>query len=336
MFKKISLLFALLLATTALTAAPGGYLFVTFAGEETPLTEQIYFGLSRDGRSWQALNAAQPVLVSPVGEKGVRDPFIIRSSDGKKAYLIATDLSIHLNPGWKRASKAGSQSIVVWESSDLVKWSAPRLVKIAADDSGCAWAPEASYDEDTGDYLVYWSSYNKRDNFAKSRIWAARTKDFVTFGQPFIFMERAYAIIDTTIVREHGRYYRFTKHQSKVAVFQETAEHLMGPWTEVAGFTLANTKGYEGPACFPLASDSVGQPDSWCLLLDGKGYQAFVTHDLASGNFQPAPAITFPFKFRHGTVIAITDEEYRRLETTYPAKTEASSTQKPTHGPDSP
>ncbi|HSH96383.1 MAG TPA: glycoside hydrolase family 43 protein, partial [Roseimicrobium sp.] len=246
LFKIIPVVFGFLFASSALAAAPGGYLFVTFAGEETPLTEQIYFGLSRDGRTWQALNAAKPVLVSPIGEKGVRDPFIIRSPDSKKAYLIATDLSINLNPGWKRASQAGSQSIVVWESSDLVTWSEPRLVKISADDAGCTWAPEAIYDEKTGDYLVYWSSYSKSDNFAKSRIWAARTNDFVTFSKPFIYMERGYAIIDTSIVRDQGRYYRFTKHQRKVTVFQETAEHLMGPWTDVTGFTLANTKGYEG------------------------------------------------------------------------------------------
>ena len=93
----------------------------------------------------------------------------------------------------------------------------------------------------------------------------------------------------------------------------ENAENIIGgaEWS-----TLSHD------ACFPLASASTGQPDSWCLLLDGMGYKAFITHDLASGNFEPAPAITFPFKFRHGTVIAVTDEEYRRLETTYPAKTE--------------
>ncbi len=317
------LLCCVLSALAARAAEAGGYLFVTFNGERTPLTEQIYFGLSRDGKNWQALKGAQPVLVSELGEKGVRDPFVIRSHDGKKAYLIATDLSINLNPVWQRAATAGSQSIMVWESSDLVKWSAPRLVKISPDDAGCTWAPEAIYDEENGDYLVYWSSANKRDDYKKFRVWAARTKDFVTFGEPFIYIEREFPVIDTTIVRENGRYYRFTKHEGERTIFMEVSDHLTGTWTAVPNFTLVNSEGYEGPACFQLAPATANQPATWCLLLDnftkGAGYLPFITHDLASGKFEPAPGFQFPYRFRHGTVLPITAAEYARLEAAYPA-----------------
>lgn len=72
------------------------YLFVHFTGtESTPEHEQIYFSVSEDGRSWRILNGGKPVLISDVGEKGVRDPFIIQSEDGKHFYIIATDLSIY-------------------------------------------------------------------------------------------------------------------------------------------------------------------------------------------------------------------------------------------------
>jgi len=54
------------------------------------------------------------VLVSQLGEKGVRDPYLLRSQDGQKFYLLATDLSINLNRDWKRAQEAGSKSIVIW------------------------------------------------------------------------------------------------------------------------------------------------------------------------------------------------------------------------------
>ncbi len=176
------------LACSAFAAAPAGFLFVTFKGEQTPLTEQIYFALSKDGRNWTALNKSQPVLVSELGEKGVRDPYLLRAHDNSKFYLIATDLSINRNGNWGRAVRAGSRSLVIWESTDLVKWSEPRLVEVAPDDAGCTWAPEAIYNEDTGDYLVFWASTTKRDNFAKHRIWAARTNDFRTFGKPFIYI----------------------------------------------------------------------------------------------------------------------------------------------------
>jgi GH43 family beta-xylosidase len=312
-----AILFGLFLSvTSAMASQIGGYLFVTFNGETTPLTEQIHFGLSSDGRSWEALNDSRPVLVSQIGEKGVRDPFILRSHDGKKFYIIATDLSIHLNPKWKRAATAGSKSIVVWESTDLVKWSKPRLVRIAADDAGCTWAPEAMYDEENGDYLVYWASANGRDNYSKFRIWAARTKDFVSFGEPFIYLERDYPVIDTTIISDSGRYYRFTKNERKRTIFLDTSSHLMGPWTEVPDFSLLNAEGYEGPTCYALQSADEGKT-SWCLLLDhftkAAGYKAFITHDVAAGKFEPADDFSFPFKFRHGSVLALSPEEYTRL-----------------------
>ncbi len=299
-----------------------GFLFVTFQNERTPMSEQIYFGTSRDGREWTALNNSKPVLVSPLGEKGVRDPFILRSHDGEKFYILATDLSIHLrNHDWRSATNAGSHSIVVWESPDLVNWSEPRLVKLSPDDAGCTWAPEAIYDEESGDYLIYWSSVNKRDNFAKHRVWAAHTKDFVTFSEPFVFVERDFPVIDTTIVRENGRYYRFTKNLHARKIFQDSADRLSGPWTSMDEFSLANTWGYEGPFCYPLSPATTDHPGEWCLLLDhytkGEGYKAFVTKDIASGQFESAPAITFPFKFRHGAVLPLTADELTRVEDAY-------------------
>jgi len=302
-------------------AAPGGYLFVTFKGESTPLTEQVYFGLSRDGRRWEALQGGRPVLVSEAGEKGVRDPFVLRAHGGGKAFLIATDLSIHRNPNWGRAVRAGSRSLLVWETADLVKWDGPRLVEVAAPDAGCTWAPEAIYDEERGDYLVFWASTTGRDDFQRHRIWAARTKDFRTFGAPFIYIEKPTTIIDTTIVRDQGRYHRFTKDEKYKAITLEVADRLDGPWHDVPGFSLAKLVGYEGPACFPLA-DAEGRTQSWCLLLDhyskGEGYKPFLASGLEGGVFAPASDFEFPFRFRHVTVLPVTAEEYERLRKAYP------------------
>lgn len=338
--KPLLLLTMAVLSSSPVVAA-AGYLFTTFKGEETPLSEQIYFGLSRDGREWEALNGGAPVLVSKLGERGVRDPFILRSHDGQKVYLIATDLSIHLNRNWGRAVSAGSRSILVWESEDLVNWSEPRLVAVAADDAGCTWAPEAVYDEEAGDYLVFWASQNRRDQFARHRIWACHTKDFITFGKPFIYIDRGGTVIDTTIIRENGRYYRFSKDEEHKAITMEVGEKLAGPWHEVPNFSLARMRGFEGPACFPLEPATPGHPGTWCLLIDhyarGAGYKPFVTGDLASGQFTPAAAnFKFPFHFRHGGVLALTAEEYTRLQTTYGHGRPATPTPTPTPTPETP
>jgi beta-galactosidase len=312
---------SLLLAATALAADAGGYLLASFGSEKNSPDEQIYFSLSRDGRTWTSVSPAKPVLVTDIGTKGARDPFLIRSPDGKKTYLIATDLSIRLNPGWRRAVTKGSHSLLVWESADLVNWSAPRLVNVAAADAGCTWAPEAIYDEDNGDFLVYWASTNAGDDFRKHRIWAARTKDFVTFGEPFVYLERDHSVIDTTFVRENGRFYRFTKNEGNRTIFLETSEKLLGPWTDIPGFSLLNAVGYEGPACYALQPSAEGRPGTWCLLLDnyakGTGYSAFVTHDLAGGKFAPAPDITFSVKTPHGSVLPVSAEEFARLKTAW-------------------
>lgn len=318
--KKL-LLLSLLSFVPAIVSAADGFLFVTFKGESTPLTEQIYFATSKDGRTWEALNKGDPVLVSKLGDKGVRDPYLLRAHDGKKFYLIATDLSINLNHDWKRAAQAASQSIVIWESTDLVKWSEPRLVKVAPDDAGCAWAPEAIYDEDTGDYLVFWASLTKRDNFDKFRIWAARTKDFMKFGEPFIYIEKTTTLIDTTIVRDGHRYFRFTKDERIKNITLEVSDKLTGTWKEINDTSIAKLIGYEGPECYLIEPASEGKPPTWGLILDQyskqAGYQPFTTHDLASGQFTPGTGFTFPFRFRHGSVVPISTEEYSRIQQAY-------------------
>lgn len=318
---KRFLFLMMLLSSAAVSGADGGFLFVTFHGEATPMTEQIYFALSQDGRHWEALHGEQPALVSTVGEKGVRDPYVLRSHDGRKFFLIATDLSMNRNGSWSRAVRAGSKAMVIWESEDLVHWSEPRLAPVAAEDAGCTWAPEAVYDEDAGDYLVFWASTNKGDDFSKQRIWASRTKDFAVFGKPFVYIERPGSVIDTDIVRDGGRYYRFSKDETAKVITMETSEKLLGPWRDVPGFSSAKMSGYEGPACFPLEPAAPGKRAVWCLLLDfysrGAGYQPFVTQDLAGGQFAAVTDFKFPFRFRHGAVLPVSGAEYSRLKAGY-------------------
>ena len=300
----------------------------TFRDETTPMSEQVYMGISEDGRHWEALNGGEPVLVSDVGEKGVRDSYLLRSHDGQKFWLIATDLCVHWNRNWTRNMTAGSKSIVVWESNDLVHWTPPRLTRVAPDDAGCVWAPEAIYDEEAGDYLVYWASTTGRDNFAKQRIWAAHTKDFRTFSTPFIFVEKENHVIDINITHDGESYYRFMKDDHKKTVSMATSRKLMGPWQEMPQFTAGQLKEFEGPICFPLKPATNGEPPVWCLLLDNVGdrigagafgYMPFLSTDLSTGQFAAAPEFSFPYPFRHGSVVLITKAEMGRVRATYPS-----------------
>ena len=106
-----------------------GYLFTYFSGANRSDAEQIYFSASEDGLFWTELNKNNPVLVSNVGDKGVRDPYIIRSPEGDKFYMVATDLRIANGAGWTAAQRSGSKCVVVWESYDLVNWSREGLLR---------------------------------------------------------------------------------------------------------------------------------------------------------------------------------------------------------------
>ena len=208
-----------------------GYLFAHFIGEENENQEQIYFALSEDGLNFKDLNNKQPVLYSKVGEKGVRDPYLYRSKEGDRFFLIATDLSIYNRGGWFQneqgyydASTTGSSNLVLFESPDLIHWSEPILLPIAPENAGMAWAPEMIYYEETGEYIIFFSSSimdPKTKLKAKpNTIFYAATRDFVHFSETKIFIDnqtdgaedgRPREIIDTTVLKIGEYYYSASK-----------------------------------------------------------------------------------------------------------------------------
>ncbi len=303
------------------------YLFVHFIGAKSgPDSEQIYFSVSRDGTDWRTLNGGAPVLVSDLGEKGARDPHIIRSPEGNRYFITATDLSIYSRRAskdcWKDCQENGSRSIVIWESDNLADWSAPRLVQVAADNAGCAWAPESVYDREKNSYMVFWASKTSDDGYRVQRIYRSFTKDFITFTSPELYIDGGnISNIDTTFLEYNGVYYRFTKNETRSSIIMERSESLDGPFTEVRGYMLngepGNTvTGYEGPTAYKL-----NDGNKWCLLLDyfsmHQGYKPFVTDDIAGGVFKCAADFKFDDIYRHGTALPITADEYETLMRKY-------------------
>ncbi|MCH5185228.1 MAG: glycoside hydrolase family 43 protein [Oscillospiraceae bacterium] len=303
------------------------YLFVHFMGTESDeQSEQIYFSVSEDGTEWRTLNGGKPVLVSDKGECGVRDPHIIRSPEGDKYFLIATDLSIYNRRNderrWDSCQTSGSRSMVVWESDDLAVWSESRLVKIAPDNAGCAWAPESVYDDETGRYMVFWASKTADDNYSVQRIYRSYTEDFRTFTKPEIYIDGGnISNIDTTIIKDKGIYYRFTKNESKSSIIMEKSRTLAGGFEAVSEYEIdgspGNTvTGYEGPTIYKINGEN-----RWCLMLDyfskKGGYKPFITDDLKRGIFRSAEEVHFDGIYRHGTVMPVTKKEYNTLIDTF-------------------
>lgn len=302
-----------------------GYLFVYFIGEQKD-GEQIYFSLSRDGLHWEDLNNGRPVLYSRTGEAGARDPFLIRSPwpevGGPKYYLIATDLRIEAGKGWDAASHQGSRDILVWESENLTDWTGPEAHTVGVEGAGCVWAPEAIYDEEKDDILLFWASMVKLpgEPEAKQRIYASHTRDFKSFTQPVIYLERDNHVIDTTIIRTAEGYYRYSKDETTKNIRVDSGKTLdKEGFREVRSGILDGLWGVEGPEIFKF-----NDRDEWCLIVDrfaeGKGYLPLVTNDLASGSFRILKDDEFDMgmtKKRHGGILNVTREEYEALEQKY-------------------
>lgn len=298
-----------------------GYLFVHFTGE-SEIGEQVYFSISRDGLHWTDLNQGKPVLISKVGDKGVRDPFIIRTVNNDKYYIIATDLRIANGKGWGHATTLGSRSVVVWESTDLVHWSEESLVEVGIPGAGCVWAPEAIYDEKNDDYMMFWASNVQEpgEEERKQRIYCAKTKDFHTFTPAQKYIERENHVIDTTIVKDKGYYYRISKDETTKNIKIDRGEDLInGPFTSVEAPVLEQIMGVEGPIAFQFNDSS-----DWCVLVDqfatDGGYLPLITSDLEKGEYRVLTSSEYHMgdnKKRHGSVLKLTQKEYDALVKEY-------------------
>lgn len=309
----------------------GAYLFVHFKEKETPDGEQVYFGISRDGFNWEAVNNGQPVLWSIEGEKGVRDHTIVRTKYDK-FYIISTDLCLANNlktiyqDNWDLIMRNGSKHLSMWESEDLVNWSGQKMLELGNEDFGCLWAPDVIYDNKMEDYIIHWSSAHASNNFGHMSIYYTRTSDFKTFAQPQLLCRKDDSgIIDSAIYEENGMFYRFVKSNNNPAgVIMEYGKTFTGEYFRINAFDEEMAKlgspHYEAPTAFKLSNGK------WCLLLDyfgvrgeGQGYVPFVADNIETGRFiRSDESFSFPYRFKHGTVLSITDEEYFRIKEHYP------------------
>lgn len=293
------------------------YLFTHFIGEQ-PQGEQVYFSVSRDGLHWEDLAGGKPVICSHVGERGLRDPFLIRKEDGSGFVIIATDLCIANGLGWTAAVTTGSRCLAVMESADLVHWSEPVLREVSVPEAGCTWAPEAIYDRQQDNYLVFWASMVKleKDSEPKQRIYSARTKDFRSFTKAELYLERDNHVIDSTMVYDDGIYYRFSKDETTKNIRTDCAESLdREAFRDVSVPVLEAIYGVEGPEIYYLE-----ERKQWCLIIDRfashKGYMPLVCDSLKTMAFTPLDDSEFDMgktMKRHGSVTVISEEEYQSM-----------------------
>ncbi len=306
------------------------YLFSHFREKITPDGEQVYFALSKDGFNWTQLNNGEPILTSTMGEKGCRDIEVIRLKTGGFV-ILTTDLSIayrmdeNYQVNWKEVNSTGSKCLCLWKTDDFITFSEQKRIYFGRDDFGCLWAPEIFYDEINDEYLIHWGSTLAEDNFTHMSIFCCTTKDFESFSEPKLFFTKDNEILDTHLVKFDGTYHLFYKNADHPPMnMHATSENLYGPYEHDKAFeeymeSLGNPGSYEGATTLVL-------PDGrWCLMLDffgcekeKMGYVPFVSDKPGNADFRRSDeSFSFPYGFKHGGIIEITDEEYDKIEKHY-------------------
>jgi beta-xylosidase len=309
-----------------------GYAFTYFTNN-TLAGEKIYLAASEgnDALKWRELNNRQPILASTKGTKGLRDPFVIRSPEGDRFFLLATDLSIGSGTSWSDAVRKGSLYLEIWESSDLKTWSQQRHVKVSPPTAGNTWAPEAYYDTDLGAYVVFWASslYDESDTERTGqtyhRMLYVTTRDFVTFSEPKVWQDAGMSRIDTTVIQEADTFYRFTKDEGGTGtgctdIIQERSDSLLAPvaaWTQVVACIGRNagTSSVEGPTVFKANPGDI-HGEKYYLFVDeytGRGYIPLETEDISKPNWKVSSSYKLPTSPRHGTVVPVTARELAGL-----------------------
>lgn len=303
------------------------YLSVHFKEKITPDGEQVYFAVSKDGFNWEQVNDGNPVLTAKLGEKGCRDIEIVRLHTGG-FMIVTTDLCIayrfyeNYNIDWKHVNSHGSKCLRMWKTEDFTSFSEERLVHFGRDDFGCMWAPEVFFDEENQEYLIHWGSTVAEDNFTHMSIYCSTTKDFETFSVPKMFFTKENEILDSHLLKIGDTYHLYYKNAHNPGMnMHSTSKCLYGPYEHDGEFQklmeeLDSPGAYEGPTTYRL-------PDGrWCLMLDffgcdkpKMGYVPWVSETDEHKNFKMCKReFSFPYGFKHGRFIEITEQEYENLK----------------------
>lgn len=286
------------------------YLFCYFTGN-APEEESVHFAISENGFDFEALNKGEKIINQTLGKKCCRDPFILRNENGG-FHILATDMRCH--DGWN-----SNNSIVVWDSDDLVQWKNERIIDFSefpqTKTADRIWAPEALYDKSRNEYMLYWSCHTEENE--KTVIWYAYTKDFkeLTTAPSVLFTPKNNMDgIDADIAENGGRYYLYYKDEFKKTICYAVSENPSGKYAEPDDNIVCCTDLHvEGNCIYRLFGT-----DTYVMIMDkyvDGGYFMQKTTDMI--HFEPVDNSLFSLNHlhpRHASVLAITDEELNRLK----------------------
>ena len=293
-------------AAEATKPEKSAYLFSYFVGNGE---DGLHLAWSADGYKWQALGNGKSYLRPEVGEnKLMRDPSLLRGPDGTFHMVWTTS--------WN------GKTIGYASSRDLLQWTPQKSIPVMGDMAGVrnCWAPELAYDDQTGEFVIVWSSTiegrfpetaGQSEDKYNHRMYFTTTKDFQTFAPAKIFLDPGYSVIDGTILKANNRFYLIFKDETRYPKPHKdlriaTSNSITGPYENIsAPITRAWV---EGPTVLKIG-------DEYLLYFDAytsKRYEALRSRDLQTWE-DISKQISFPQGTRHGTALQVPHEIVKRL-----------------------
>lgn len=101
------------------------------------------------------------------------------------------------------------------------------------------------------------------------------------------------------------------------------SDSVTGPFTQIYAFDEEIAKVAPGQYEAPTAIEV--EDGRWCLFLDfygttrdEQGYVPFVSQNISTDKFvRSDEAFSFPYRFKHGTILTLTPAEYDRVKHAY-------------------
>lgn len=333
--KIVSLFLAVMMVVTSVpafainasAAENTKYLFAYFTGD-TVDGQKIRFATSSDGKNFRALNNGNYTVTQKTGTQCARDPYLFYSEKENCYYLLATDYDYsHNNWGDKQST------MTVWKSNDLITWSnethidAKNIPGVSFENN--LWAPQALWDDAKQEYMVYYST----DVDNKKAVVYSYTSDLfdvTKYSAPQKIGDFKFSNIDADITKVGNEYVLFIKNEdgNSKKIYAAVSSTPNSFSNQV--LLNSNNKSFEGPQLYKtstgynLAFDEFGNSGNvWLHEFSNDQFASFVADvktnpssiDISKYHTKTVNQANDGFAARHGSIISITDEQYKALQT---------------------
>lgn len=274
----------------------------------------LHLAWSQDGLAWKALNHDSSILKPMVGkEKLMRDPCIIQGKDGN-FHLVWT-------ASWQ------DKGIGYANSKDLIHWSTQQFIPVMEKEPNAlnCWAPEINYDNQTGQYIIYWATSipgrfpatdTTGDGKYNHRMYYTTTTDFKNFSDTKLLYDKGFSVIDASIVSDGKQFMMFLKDETRKPpqknIRVASSSKITGPYS-APSLPITDTSYWaEGPTVNRVNG-------KWVVYFDKYTQHKMGAVQSTDGKHWEdiSDRIHFPNGTRHGTAFSISQGRWETLNKSF-------------------